>query len=112
MSVRPIVRSILHDEGIASVDYLHPVYNRSGQDISGTLQLRIGINPELGLVTAPLVAETCRPIDPVARLMGEANRVNYPYCGRTKCNHPKRDAIRFRRASLRHCPDMIKSASE
>lgn len=108
--VRPGVKTVFDTEGITGVDYCHPVQNRSGQDIVDTLQLRIGICPEPGLVTERLVAETCQPSNPEATFAtGRAYPSDYPFCGRTKYNYPTRDAIRFRRESLKNCSDMIKS---
>lgn len=108
---RPIVKSIFDKEGITGVGYCNPVHNKSSQDIDGTLQLTIGINPQPGLITEPLVTETCEPANPEATFaVGRAYPADYPFCGRMKYNYPTRDAIRFRRDSLKGCPDIIKSS--
>jgi hypothetical protein len=82
----------------------------SGREIPDTLQLRIEVNSDSGLVIDPLVAETCQAGKPeVGPVTGRVYSPDYPFCGRTKYNHPTTDAIRFRRASLARCPDIVKS---
>ena len=86
---RPVVKSAFDKESITGIDYCHPVYNKSGQDIADTLQLSIGINSEPGLVSELLVAETCQPTNRNATFAtGRAYPADYPFCGRTKYNYP------------------------
>ncbi len=108
--IRPMVRSIFEQESITGVSYCHPMHNKSSQQILTTFQLRIGTNPNWGLVTDQLVAEMCHAGNRNATLAtGRAYSAEYPFCGRIKYNYPTRDAIRFRRESLQNSPDIIKS---
>ncbi len=108
--IRPAVRWIFEKENITGVSYCHPMHNRSGQEISTVLQLRIEINPGSGLVTDEFAAEICQEGNPNAIFAtGRAYSADDPFCRRIKYNYPRRDAIRFRRESLSCSPDIVKS---
>jgi hypothetical protein len=123
---RPEIPAIFKKEGISGVEFSHPIRHKSGEDIKNVYQMKIQTIAEPGLRTEGLETVTCKANNEEA-LFAQASRAqvqqetrphyswarhnqrNYPYCGRVKYHHPRREPIRFTRNSLRDLPDIAKS---
>jgi len=111
--VRPEVKAILEKEHISGVEFSHPVYHKSGEDIDNVYQMIIQAIAKPGLVKEGLSIVTCKVNNEESIIEGIGkvkNRLgDYPYCGRVKYHFPRRDAIKLRGESLEGLPDIAKS---
>ncbi len=111
--VRPEARMIFEREQVSGIEFLHPVYHKSGQDIASVCQMVVLTTARPGLVTEGLSTVTCKAdneesyVEGIGRLKNRLG--SYPYCGRVKYHFPRRDTIKFRADVMRELPDVAKS---
>lgn len=111
--VRPEVKTIFEKAHTSGVDFSHPVYHKSSDDIDSVYHMTIQTIAEPGLVTEGLSTVTCKVNNEESYIEGIGrvkNRLgDYPYCGRVKYPFPRTTNIKFHGDSLVGLPDIAKS---
>ncbi|MCP4602698.1 MAG: hypothetical protein GY847_19645 [Proteobacteria bacterium] len=108
--LRPEAKLVLEREGITGITFSHPVYHRSGKEMTTVFQMRIEETIQAGLVTKELNTVTCKENNEEWKFAGARKNVTgYPFCGRVKYHHPRRSPITFKKEAFGKLSDVVKS---
>jgi hypothetical protein len=115
--IRPNVKQIFQEESISDLSYLHPLHNKTNQEIETIYQIRMQTSSIPGLITENLMPRICQPSghQKIRKKTGykafgvDKYRDDLPYCGHTNFLYPKRDMIRFKKDLFSYKPDIFQS---
>jgi len=108
--IRPIAKSIIEDEGVTGIEYIHPVLDRTSEAVETVFQMKIKTTVRPGMITDDLNTVTCKENNEEWKFGGIRKGLEgYPFCGRVKYSYPRRDSIKFRRECFDRIPDIVRS---
>ena len=111
--ISPEVKGVFEQEKIEGLSYLHPVINKTGENIENLYQIKVDTILAKGVFLNSLNTVTCKEDNEESHIKigGGPLRYppDYPFCGRVKYNYPKEKNITFNKQIFESIPDIVKS---
>ena len=105
--VRPEAKIEIENAGFDGINFIHPVFHKTGLPIESVLQMKIQNMAKPGLVTKDLQPVTCKRDNEEGFYK---NAKDFIPCGRVKYHFPNRTMMTFYRDSMKDLPDIARSS--
>jgi hypothetical protein len=113
--IRPGVKDLIEGNQIGDVDYIHPLFDKTGTPIETVYQLKVKFTLAPGLVTKDLDTVTCKANNEEVislkksgfQFSKTSSRRNY--CNQVKYHYPLTTMITFDKSIFANVPDIVKS---